>query len=194
LASYQKALDINPNNPQLSSFVKTLQQQVGASPALPTNSAASPAASSPVSASESKFEIDIHAGVGMGGNGVGLGLGGGINGFVPLGGNLFLGGMLSYFTFPITGSTSSESFIEALVGGKYCFSGDSLKPYLVGGVGMSNVSIIGFSEMDPMISIGGGVEIPAGPGMNLFAQARYSIVMATGGSATYLPIEAGVAF
>jgi len=53
---------------------------------------------------------------------------------------------------------------------------------------------ISASEMDPMISVGGGGEFEAGPGMHIFIQGRYSMVLANGGTSSYEPIEGGVNF
>lgn len=205
LASYQKALQINPNNPQLSSFTQSLQAQVGSSPALP--GAASPAASAaPAGGASDKFELDLHGNVAMGGTGYGMGFGGGARGFAPMGGGFMLGGMLGYYTFAasvnIPGYSASISFIELMAGAKYKFTGDSMRPYLFGGAGMSNVTVsasysgvsASLSEMDPMIAVGGGVEFPMGKDMNFFAEAQYSMVMTAGASSSYIPIGAGINF
>jgi hypothetical protein len=59
-----------------------------------------------------------------------------------------------------------------------------------------------------MIAIGGGGEFPAGPGMSIFIQGKYSVVFVPGttvdtgygtvtvggGTSTYLPIEIGLHF
>jgi len=209
LASYEKALALNPNNAQLSTFVQSLRAKVGAAPAgstaVPapaTGAAASPAAGS----SSGKLEMDLSGGLALGSGTTGFG--GALGVFAPLGGDFSVGGQVSYFTFSSGASgggnsvSASDNFLEVLVLGKYRFGGTGFRPYLLGGAGMAMVmesvtvgsASISASQMDPMIGLGGGAEFSAGPGMNIFVQGLYSMVLVTGGSSSYEPIEAGVNF
>jgi len=213
LASYEKALALNPNNAQLSTFVQSLRAKVGAAPAgstaVPapaTGAAASPAAGS----SSGKLEMDLSGGLALGSGTTGFG--GALGVFAPLGGDFSVGGRVGFFTFSSGASGYgvsagiSDSFLDVLVLGKYRFGGSGFRPYLLGGAGMSMVmesytetilgtsTSISTSQMDPAIAIGGGAEFSAGPGMNIFVQGLYSLIMASGASTNYEPIEAGVNF
>ncbi len=211
LSAYEKASALDPNNAQLSSFVTTLKAKVGAasSVAVPTPGPAGSAVNAGSSSNEGKFELDVHAGVAVSSQ---TGFGGGLDGFVPLGKSFSLGAITGFYTFGSSASgygasaSSSINFLELMAAGKYRIDANGFHPYILGGVGMSlvmqtvSVTFLGTttsvsaSEMDPMISIGGGVEFPMGQGMNFFAQGRYSMVMQNGGSSTYEPIEAGLNF
>jgi len=157
LTNYQKALAINPNNPQLASFVQSLQASAPA-PGPASNPSSSPApASRPMnsaSAAAKTFEIDPMAGIAIStSGGYSVGFGGGVAGYFPAGGGLFLGGSLGFYTFSassssvdevppygsITSGTSSNwTNIEILASGKYRLEGgNGLTPYLLGGAGLS---------------------------------------------------------
>ncbi len=102
------------------------------------------------------------------------------------------------------GGSSSASSIEFLVSGKYLLEGDKIKPYLIGGVGASifSYSVGGggsagngsegvtetvkssSSGVDPVLSIGGGLKMPAGPNMDVFAQAKLDLVISLSGAST----------
>lgn len=100
------------------------------------------------------------------------------------------------YTENITESVN-QSNIEVLAAVKYRFEGKNLRPYLLGGAGFSLVSysgavsvtaavagysngagipILSGSQLCPMGEFGGGVQFPAGNGMNFFAEAKLGIV------------------
>jgi hypothetical protein len=144
--------------------------------------------------------------------------------------NLALGVMTGFYTFSQGSSASyggttatasaSINFLEGLASVRYRFDGTSLKPFLVGGAGvalmMQSVSAssgttsvsASASQMNPMIAIGGGVEIPGGSNMSFFGQAKYSMVFVPGvtqtiggttvttggGTSSYIPVEVGINF
>ncbi len=243
LVNYQKALSINPNNPQLASFVQSLQAQAGTpAPAAATasNTATSPsAAMKPTGAASAKsFELDPMAGIALSSSGgYGLGFGGGVAGYFPAGNGLFIGGSVGFYTFSNTITTQGGipsyysstqvsngnwTNIEILASGKYRFEGNGMKPYLLGGAGLSmfgvsssgsttytldppyntpyyeallpntSYSTPGGSSIYPTIQVGGGVELPMGPDMNIFGEAKYTLIIGQGGTAGYIPIEVGL--
>ncbi len=220
LTNYQKALNINPNNPQLSNFVESLKAKVGSTPASSVG-VPSPGSSPAVG---NKFELDFSPGLAVGTSaGTGIGFGGGVEGFVPIDKGLSIGGGAAFYTFSFSygaseslsgsgsgsvtaGATASSSYdsIEILGMMKYRFEGDKVRPFLVGGVG---ASLFGFSagasggsgsgssgvsitasgsstQVDPMISAGGGIEFSAGPNLNIFAQTRLNVIIVLGGAST----------
>ncbi|HUK22441.1 MAG TPA: outer membrane beta-barrel protein [Gemmatimonadales bacterium] len=69
-----------------------------------------------------------------------------------------------------------------------------VKLYVLAGVGYHNVNLgSGASESDFSWNAGGGLRIGLGP-MNLFAEARYTSIMMTGGSLNFFPITGGLEF
>jgi len=148
--------------------------------------------------------------------GYGIGLGGGIGGYYPIGPNFAIGGNVAYYTYSAnyssnysfgsisegTTETVNQSNIEILAAAKYHFEGKDMRPYLLGGLGVADVSNSGSvttvvsgssglnsgstfpstSSISPMIQIGGGVEVPAGKDMNFFAEAKLGFIFAGGTS------------
>ncbi len=233
LAAYEKAVAINPNNAQLSAFVQTLRAQVGSAP---------PAASTSLgmkvgnSAPAKNFELGVRAGADVGASsGYGLGIGGGVSGFYLSDEHLSFGGMISFYSFSSSASESgyyeTQSYtlgtetvtsnvslgsLEILAAVKYKFEGNGIKPFLLGGAGLSalmssssvsvsynsgapllsvpSTSTPGSTSMNPMISVGAGGEFSAGQDMGVFVQGRYSVVFGNGGTFSYAPLEVGVSF
>ena len=186
LAEYQKALSINPNNPQLSSFVQTLQAQVGSGPGLPGMGGTSPSSSS---ASAKNLEINPMAGIALGG-GAGMGMGGGVSGYYLIDKSLGIGASVGFYMF----SSVSVTAIDAMLSGKYYFSGDSLKPYILLGAGMSMLSSGSASASNPVFAGGAGIKMSLGGELMAFAEAKYCMIMASVGTADYEPIDLGLSF
>jgi tetratricopeptide (TPR) repeat protein len=108
--------------------------------------------------------------------------------------------------------------IELLASGKYYFDGQGLKPYLVAGVGLSMLGLsesdttantypspytgsdnstttsISASAINPMLQGGAGLLLTLAPGLDLFGEVKYSLVISSGGSGSYIPINAGLSF
>jgi tetratricopeptide (TPR) repeat protein len=120
LTNYNKALSLNPNNPQLSQFVQSLQAKVGASPA--ATAVSSPTPSSPRNngpqGAGQKIELDVMAGgdlilsasdplpsnyegvtIPSLAGGYGSGLGGGGGAYIPLGPNFLVGANAAFYTY-----------------------------------------------------------------------------------------------
>ena len=217
LTSYQKALSINSNNPQLSSFVQSLQAQVGTAPQSPANNGTAGPAGQTVGASAKNFELEIGAGAGLASNvsaqgygtDFGFGFGGRGRGLFLIEPNFGIGGTLGFYTFSKSypGSTISfnYSFIDFAATAKYKFEAGNIKPYAVAGLGISSVSagisdnsIPSASQTGPLIQIGGGVEVPAGTDMSFFGEVKYEMVLISDNGAnltfSYIPLEAGLAF
>jgi len=81
----------------------------------------------------------------------------------------------------------------------YGFASAGVKPYVMGGLGLSNVkfSAGGASQSETKVSfgLGAGVAFPLGTGGNrLFAETRYTSVSTSGQSVTFLPIVVGISF
>ncbi|GEM_PF-1581182 len=246
LTNYQKALAINPNNPQLSSFAQTLQAQLGtAPPAQPStnNPAMTVSNNSPAASSAAKnFEVDPMAGIAIStSTGYGLGFGGGVGAYysLPPDSKLAIGGSVGFYTFSNSMATT-ETFspygsrtitsngnwtnIEILASGKMRFDAQGLKPYLLGGVGISLFGItssggttynlnppynqppytsyyqnssspsISGSSIYPTLQAGGGLELQMGPDMEIFAETKYSLIIGQNGTAGYEPVAIGLSF
>jgi len=74
-----------------------------------------------------------------------------------------------------------------------------VKPYVLGGLGLSNVkfSAGGTDQSETKVSFGfgAGVAFPLGTGGNrLFAETRYTSVSTSGSSVTFLPLVVGISF
>jgi tetratricopeptide (TPR) repeat protein len=186
LAEYQKSLAINPNNPQLSSFVQTLQAQVGSTPSMPGMGGTTP---SSASSAAKNLEVDPMAGIALGG-GAGMGIGGGVSGYYLLDKSLGIGASVGFYSF----SSVSLTSIDVMASGKYYFQGDSLKPYILLGLGMSMLSSGGLSTSNPVVAGGGGIKLSLGGELMAFAEAKYCSIFSSVGSGSYEPIGAGLSF
>ena len=149
---------------------------------------------------EKKFELGINGGVALATNaGYDLGFGGQVTGLYRLSENLGLGAGIGYNTFSITGasgwSNADLSFLALL---KYSIGTEKTKPYLLASAGLSSwiLSFGGASASTSYPEIGGGagIEFPLGENSNFFVQATASIILATGSSFTYIPVDLGVNF
>lgn len=133
------------------------------------------------------------------------------------------GGVPTYYS-SVTTTNSNWTNIEILASGKYQFDGQGIKPYLTGGAGLSlfgvsssggttytldppyntpyyqslvpntSYSTPGGSSIYPTIQVGGGVELPMGPDMNVFGETKYTLIIGQGGTAGYIPIAIGLSF
>jgi tetratricopeptide (TPR) repeat protein len=237
LKAYEKALQLNPGNTQLSSFVNTLRVQTRAG-----SSAFSYGTNpyTPASHGVAKtIELNPMAALALGTKeGYGIGFGGGVNGGYILNPNISIIASVAYITFSSSQSggamgmtvTSSSSMasLEFLAGAKYRIGDSQTKPYVIGGAGVADLMSsssgssgaggitmsmdTSASEIDPLLTIGGGVEFPMGNDMNLFAQARYAIAIipektvtqeimgytftfkVPGSTFSYIPVEVGLNF
>jgi opacity protein-like surface antigen len=80
----------------------------------------------------------------------------------------------------------------------YGFGAAGPKPYITGGLGLTNAKIdVGgssASETKVTFGFGAGIQFPLGTGGNrLFVESRYTSV-STDPSLTYLPIVVGISF
>jgi opacity protein-like surface antigen len=129
-----------------------------------------------------------------------MGFTGGIGGTYTLPGGI---GIRADFTY---GTTSEKDGVTAhktkLMGGMasvvYAFGSAGPKPYVLGGLGLTNGKIeVGgnsASETKLTFGFGAGVSVPMGTGgTRLFAEARYTN-FTSDPSLTYLPIVVGVSF
>ena len=130
-----------------------------------------------------------------------LGFTGGVGGTYTLPGGLGIRVDASY------GTTSEKSGVTAhttkLLGGMasvvYAFGTAGPKPYVMGGLGLTNAKIdvggTSASETKVAFGFGAGVSLPMGTGgSRLFAETRYTSVSTSGSSLTYLPIVVGISF
>lgn len=81
----------------------------------------------------------------------------------------------------------------------YAFGSAGPKPYLLGGIGLSNVKfdVSGTSASETKVSFGfgAGLAFPLGTGGNrLFVESRYTSVSTSGSPVTFLPIVVGLSF
>jgi len=131
-----------------------------------------------------------------------MGFTGGLGGTYTLPGGVGIRADLTY------GTTSEKSGIgdhsTKIMGGMasvvYAFGAAGPKPYITGGLGLSNVKVTApgspdFSETKVAFGFGAGVSLPMGTGgSRLFAETRYTSVSTTGSSTTFLPIVVGISF
>jgi len=130
-----------------------------------------------------------------------LGFTGGLGGTYTLPGGVGIRADLSY------GTTGEKSGIgdhtTKILGGMasvvYAFGTAGPKPYVMGGLGLSNVKISdptgSISETKVSFGFGAGVSLPMGTGgSRLFAETRYTSVSTSGSSINFLPIVVGISF
>lgn len=130
-----------------------------------------------------------------------LGFTGGLGGTYYLPGGVGIRADVSY------GTTSEKSGITPhttkILGGMasvvYAFGTAGPKPYIMGGLGLSNVKVdvsgTSASETKVSFGFGAGVSLPMGTGgSRLFAETRYTSVSTSGSSINFLPIVVGISF
>lgn len=131
-----------------------------------------------------------------------LGFTGGVGGTYNLPGGVGIRAEVSY------GTTSEKSGVTAhktkILGGMasvvYSFASAGPRPYVMGGLGLSNVKFdpatgSDVSETKVAFGFGAGVALPLGTGGNrLFAETRYTSVSRSGSSLNFLPIVVGISF
>jgi opacity protein-like surface antigen len=128
-----------------------------------------------------------------------MGLTGGVGGTYRLpGGQIGIRGDLTYSRTSHDGVDGSTQMIGGMASVVYMLPGASARPYLMGGLGMYNVSIeLGGASGDETkiaFGFGGGVSFPMGTGgSRLFVETRYMSV-STDPSLTFLPIVVGISF
>lgn len=119
-------------------------------------------------------------------------------------------------------TTDNESLlaIEVLASGKYVFDGNGIKPYLVGGAGLALLSestsetvvttvnppynsyyaggttntSSSSSSTNPMLQVGAGLSLSLGTSLSGFAEVKYSMVIGSGGTWSYIPFNVGLGF
>lgn len=168
----------------------------------PITSPASNTASA--TSTSNKFEFDINAGLALDNSQIGFG--GGLDGYLPIDKNFLVGASLGFYTFSSGASASSDGetasasasldFIEALAQAKYVFGGEKMRQYFFAGLGVADVTTSASesasngtesasasaseSQIDPLFSLGGGLEFPAGKDMNIIVQLKESLVLIPG--------------
>ena len=149
---------------------------------------------------EKKFELGIGGGVGLNLTaGYDLGFGGQVSGLYRINENLGVGLGIGYETFSVTGVSGwSDADLSILALLKYSFGTEKIKPYLLAEAGMGNyiVSFSGASasSMYPEIGGGAGVQFGLSDNANLVLQGTVNVLIATGGTWTYVPVDLGVNF
>ncbi len=126
-----------------------------------------------------------------------VGFTGGLGGTYQLPGGIGIRADVSY------GTTSEKSGVTAhktkILGGMasvvYHLAAAGPRPYVMGGLGFSNVKVDPASDTKFAFGLGLGVALPLGTGGNrLFAETRYTSVQTDGNSLNYLPIVVGISF
>ncbi len=149
---------------------------------------------------EKKIELGINGGLALSTNtGYDLGFGGQATGLYRFSENLGVGLGIGYNTFGVTGfsglTQADLSFLALL---KYAIGTEKTKPYLLVDAGLSSfiTSFSGASLSTSYPEIGGGVGIqfPMGDTSNFFVQADVNLILATGTTFTYVPVDLGVNF
>src|ERR1035441_9606446 len=119
LANYQKSLDINPNNTQVSQFVQYLKTQTSAPPLPSTNNASTASTIRPAwGHSDKNFELNLGPGVAIdSGGSEGLGIGGSLSGFYMMDQHLGFGGMIHFYSFGYSTTTSGNYLTQSFTFG-----------------------------------------------------------------------------
>jgi opacity protein-like surface antigen len=96
-------------------------------------------------------------------------------------------------------SAHSTKIMGGMASVVYAFGSAGPKPYLLGGIGLSNVKIdvsgTSASETKVSFGFGAGLAFPLGTGGNrLFVESRYTSVSTSGSPVTFLPIVVGLSF
>lgn len=130
-----------------------------------------------------------------------MGFTGGLGGTYTLPGGVGIRADVSYGT---TGEKSgiadhSTKIMGGMASVVYAFGTAGPKPYVLGGLGLSNVKVsaggTSVSETKVAFGFGAGVSLPMGTGgSRLFAETRYTSVSTSGSSTTFLPIVVGISF
>jgi len=154
-----------------------------------------------------KIELGLNGGIALATDaGYDLGFGGQVTGLYRVDENMGIGLGIGFNTFSFTGSTStdggSDADLSILAQLKYAFGTDKTKPYILVDAGLadfiSTVTISGTSfsgsSMYPEIGGGVGIQFPAGDDLNLFLQGTANIVISSGSTFTYIPVDFGVNF
>jgi opacity protein-like surface antigen len=130
-----------------------------------------------------------------------MGFTGGVGGTYNLPGGVGIRADVTY------GTTSEKDGITPhttkILGGMasvvYAFGAAGPRPYVMGGLGLSNAKIsaggTSASETKVAFGFGAGVSLPMGTGgSRLFAETRYTSISTSGSSLTFLPIVVGISF
>ncbi len=235
LAAYQKALELNPQNSQLASFVERMKSWA-AGPAA-AGKTTSPNQVAPLSLAKN-FELSAMGGVPFTkldqAGGVKTGVGGGLDGDYLVLPWLGLGASLGYHSFNyeynsltiLTGTGSvvihdqvSLGYGDLLATAKTRIGTRGFNPYLFGGAGICvntvsttaeqvttvNGSSPGgntvtthplgtrsISSVYPEVAGGCGLAVLFGPGLGLFIQGKYCLVLNNIGNASFIPVEGGL--
>jgi hypothetical protein len=208
--NYQRALSLHPDNPSLSAFVQSLRAEIDA-------------ARQPVKKDDSKddkettwrqvsglstahFELNPSAGIALETVGSDMGFGAGLGGFYMFDNEFGLGGMAHLYVFSSPNeTTTSLEFVPAV---KYKAYGEGIRPYLVAGMGLvlladtSNTTVVGSisntsyapSQIFPILEGGAGLEYPVKQDLSVFLEARVDVILGNYGTASYVPVEAGLNF
>ncbi len=100
----------------------------------------------------------------------------------------------------VSGSDIKAKLITGMVGAQIPLGppGSPAKPYLTGGVGVTNVDFLSGSSIDASetkFSVGGGAGVTFSIGsVSLFVEARVMNTFTSGSSVTFIPITGGILF
>jgi hypothetical protein len=155
-------------------------------------------------APDKKIELGINGGLALATNaGYDLGFGGQVTGLYRADENLGFGLGIGFNTFSVTGASGwSQADLNFLALLKYAFGTEKTKPYILVDAGLSSfitsVTVLGVSVSGsssyPEIGGGGGVQFPMGDNSNFFVQATANVVIGSGSTFTYIPVDVGVNF
>lgn len=137
------------------------------------------------------------------GNGAGFGFGFQARFQYGMSDDLALAGSLGYISFGEKNNVSSSVF-PILASARYYFTPGEGRVYGQADLGLTsfsqtvNISFGGFggsfsgSSTNFSLGFGGGYEMPVGDKLDLDLGAGYNVILATGGSVSYISIRAGV--
>jgi len=195
LSNYQRCLSLHPDNPALSSFTASMRAESDKAAAKPvaTYTAEEQAKIERVTLGQKEEHFELAPAGGIANEQyLGMGFGAGLGGYLMFDPGFGVGGMTHLYIFSKYGF-SVEAF-ELMPAVKLRLAGNVVRPYLVGGAGLSLLKADYAGGFYPMVDLGGGLEISLQPDTSLFLEARVDTAFNSNSSGSYIPIEAGLVF
>jgi hypothetical protein len=155
---------------------------------------------------QAHFELCPAGGIAFETSGSDLGFGAGIGGFYMFDNEFGLGAMARLYMF--SSSNESTTSLEILPAVKYKIRGKVIRPYAVGGIGLTlladtltspgvgSIADTAYAptQVFPLLVAGGGLEYSLHPDTSVFLEIRVDLVLGNGGASSTIPIEGGLNF
>lgn len=117
-----------------------------------------------------------------------------------------LGALARLYMF--NSSDESATSLEVVPAVKYKVRGKVIRPYAIGGIGLTvladtltspgvgSIADTSFapSQIFPVLAFGGGLEYFLHPDTSVFLEIRFDLILGNGGTSSYVPMEGGLDF